>query len=337
MPVQRIVVIGASAGGIVALKALVSRLRSDFPVPVLMAMHVASDHKSLLPSILSRAGDLIAVQAEDGQALAPGRIYVAAPGFHLLAGRERLRVSNGPKENGFRPSVDVLFRSAAYHWGARSIGVVLSGSMDDGSSGLYAIKRMGGIAVVQDPRDAEYSDMPLSALSRASVDHKAAAGEIGALLNEVALQPAGPEPPDAAEYRQHLQVELDISSNDSAFDRALMEYGEPTRYTCPSCSGVLSKIEEGNTHRFRCHTGHGYSLASLLSEHRVHLEDRLWQGLMSLQESISLLNDAAERLRASGDEVGAQDFRAKVEEAKAHADTLRGLTLGEAKLARRVG
>ena len=182
MPVQRIVVIGASAGGIVALKALVSRLRSDFPAPVLMAMHVASD-----------------------------------------------------------------------------------------------------------------------------------------------------------EYRQHLQVELDISSNDSAFDRAIMEYGEPTRYTCPSCSGVLSKIEEGNTHRFRCHTGHGYSLASLLSEHRVHLENRLWQGLMSLQESISLLNDAAERLRASGDEAGAQGFRAKVEEAKAHADTLRGLTLGEAKLARRVG
>jgi len=239
MTTERVIVIGASAGGLVALRSLVSRLRADLAAPVLIAMHVAHDHRSLLPGILTRAGELPAREAEDGEPLARGRIYVARPGCHMLIEDQKIRLSNRPKENGFRPSIDVLFRSAAYHRGPAVIGVVLSGSLDDGSSGLYAIKRMGGTAVVQDPADAEYGSMPLSALSRVAIDHKLSAEAIGALLNELAAQAPASKTANADQYRKQLQADVAISANDSAFKMGLMDYGQPTRYTCPSCFGVF--------------------------------------------------------------------------------------------------
>src|SRR5689334_16252090 len=197
---ERIIVIGASAGGLVALRSLVSQLRADLTAPVLVVMHLSAERRSLLPDILTQSGALPAREARDGEELASGRIYVFKPGCHMVVDEGKIRLSNGPKENGFRPSIDVLFRSAAYHWGPAAIGVVLSGALDDGSSGLYAIKRMGGIAIVQDPAQAEYGSMPLSALSRVAVDHTLPAEAIGEQLNELAQQAPGPRPANADDY-----------------------------------------------------------------------------------------------------------------------------------------
>ena len=333
MSEQRIVVIGASAGGLAALRSLISRLGRNFPAPVLVVMHVCAERRSMLPVILTRAGDVPAVHAADGDRLAPGRILVAPPGFHLIVRSSSVCLSVGPKENGFRPSVDVVFRSAACAYGEGAIGVVLSGALDDGASGLYAIKRLGGIAIVQDPDEAEYASMPFTALQKTTVDRVAGAAEIGRLLNELIQTPPTASPADehTQAYRKQLEKEVSISATDSAFHMGIMDYAEPTRYTCPSCHGVLFKIAEGDAVRFRCHTGHGFTLASLMQEHRVHLEDKLWQGVMSLQESIALFEDAAERLEAAGDASGATDMRAKAEEAKEHADNLRRLTLRESR------
>jgi len=325
----RIVVIGASAGGISALKEVVAGLDRNFPAPVLVVTHLSSNHKSLLPDILTRAGDLPAQEALTGQDPAPGRIYTAAPGFHLLVRGSKLLLSSGPKENGFRPSVDALFRSAALEVGPGAIGVVLSGSLDDGASGLYAIKQMGGLAIVQSPADAEYDSMPLRAISAAKPDEQLSARHIGLRLNELIRQPIAARVGVAEEFLRQMKMEVDISASDSAFEFGIMEYGEPTRYTCPSCHGVLFKIQEGPLYRFRCHTGHGFSLPSLLHEQRIHLEDILWQSVMTLQESIALFNDSAERLANAGDEVGATDLREKAAEAKRKADALRELALSE--------
>ncbi|HET7158886.1 MAG TPA: chemotaxis protein CheB, partial [Burkholderiales bacterium] len=183
--------IAASAGGVHALEVLAGELPADLSVPVLVILHVSPHHKSLLPEILARAGALSAAEASDGEPLRAGHIHVAAPDHHLLVSQNRLRVTRGPKENHFRPSADVLFRSAAYHFGERVIGVVLSGSLADGSSGLYSIKRMGGIAIIQDPEEALYKSMPLASLNRAAIDYALPAPEIGQLLGALAREPAG--------------------------------------------------------------------------------------------------------------------------------------------------
>ena len=192
MGIERIVVIGASAGGVDALEQVVSRLPRALPAPVLVVLHLGRTQKSLLHRILDQAGPLPAREATDGEALQPGVIYVAQADRHLMTDARAMRITSGPKENHSRPSIDVLFRSAAYHFGARAIGIVLSGLLSDGSLGLYAIKRLGGIAVIQDAEEAAYSDMPLNAMRRVDVDYAMPASEIGPLLAALMQQPPAP-------------------------------------------------------------------------------------------------------------------------------------------------
>jgi two-component system chemotaxis response regulator CheB len=195
---------------------------------VLVVLHLSPTHKSLLPQILSRAGTLRAHEAEDGEPLQRGHIYVAPPDYHLMVEPERVRVTHGPKENHHRPSVDVLFRAAACHFGSRAIGIVLSGALSDGSSGLFAIRRLGGIAVVQDPEEAAYSSMPLSAMRRVDIDYMLPAGEIGKLLTGLMAESPRREPVDAENYRQDLRFDLDTAASDSPFDRGIMENAGPS-------------------------------------------------------------------------------------------------------------
>src|SRR5207247_2125761 len=175
-----VIVIGASSGGVDALIKLVGKLPPDLPAAVFVVLHVRPDVPSQLPAILNRAGSLPAAHAVDGEPIRRGRIYVAPPGFQTYVHRGRISVRLGPQENSNRPAIDPLFRTAAHHYGPRVVGVVLSGALDDGSAGLEAIKRAGGIAIVQDPDDAAVSDMPANALDRADVDHRLRADELGA-------------------------------------------------------------------------------------------------------------------------------------------------------------
>ena len=186
-----IVVIGASAGGMEALQKLVSRLPAGLPASLFVVWHLSPGVKSILPSILTKAGALPAVHPQDGDRIEPGRIYVAPNDHHMLLENGYIRVARGPKENRFRPAVDPLFRSAAYVYGPRVIGVVLTGALDDGTAGLWTIKLRGGTAIVQEPEEALIRGMPLNALDNVAVDYRLPVAEIGELLPSLVREPAG--------------------------------------------------------------------------------------------------------------------------------------------------
>src|SRR5579862_3126519 len=173
-----IIVIGASAGGVDAIKNLVRGLSVDIGASFFVVHHFPPFQKSHLPEILSRAGPLPAHQATNGEAILPGRIYIAPPDRHLLIKDGHIELFHGPKENFTRPAVDPLFRSAADSYGPRVIGVILTGLLDDGTAGLIHIKNKGGLAVVQDPDDALFAGMPNSALKRDHVDYSVKLSEM---------------------------------------------------------------------------------------------------------------------------------------------------------------
>jgi two-component system, chemotaxis family, protein-glutamate methylesterase/glutaminase len=287
---DRVVVIGASAGGVESLREVVRQLPADFPAPVLAVLHVPAYQPSSLPGILSSAGPLPASHPDDGTVMKAGHIYVAPPDCHLLVDDDRLVVTKGPRENRFRPSIDALFRSAAYNYGSRVMGVVLSGALDDGTSGLWTIKRLGGIAIVQKPNDARFESMPLSALANVHVDHELPAGDIGTLLVRLVSERrvGGASTADDA-LQKRIATELAIAVEGKAFEKGIMDMGELTPFTCPECHGALVRLKENKMTRYRCHTGHGYSDSALLEAVMETTSDMLWQVMRSLEEGVMLL------------------------------------------------
>src|SRR5690348_4386832 len=192
-PGHDIIVVGASTGGVEALAQLASDLPETLPAAVFVVLHLPPQAPSHLPQILARYGPLPASQPRDGEPIHHGRIYVAPPDFHLMVERGRVRVVRGPRENRHRPAIDPLFRTAALAYGPRVIGVILTGALDDGTAGLYAVKQRGGVAVVQDPRDALIDSMPRNALEYVAVYHCLPLREIAAPLTRLAHKPAPPE------------------------------------------------------------------------------------------------------------------------------------------------
>lgn len=332
---REIIVIGASAGGLEALKKLVAQLPSNFPAAVFIVWHISPEYPSMLPQILNRACPLSVAHAIDTEAIQPGRIYVAPPDHHLLVESGHVRVTHGPKENRFRPSVDVLFRSAARAYGSQVIGVVLTGALDDGAAGLYAVKERGGKAVVQDPFEALYPSMPIQAMKAVAVDHCISIKEMGSLLvsltNE-AFQEEGVNP-----VSEQMDIEVSVAREDNAFERGVMKLGQFSPYTCPECHGVLLQLKEGKRIRFRCHTGHAFSLNSLLVEVSKSIEDTLWNTLRAIEESEMLMSHMAEHLHEANDGNMVELFLHKAEQAKRQADLIRQAlmsqeTLSEEKL-----
>jgi two-component system chemotaxis response regulator CheB len=269
-----IVVIGTSRGGLEALRQLAPRLPADLPAAVLIVMHLSPDSPGYLAEMLNRTGPLPAADARDGEELQPGRIYVAVPGRHLMVEDDRIRLSSGPRESHARPSVDVLFRSAAFSYGPRVIGIVLTGLLDDGTAGLWAIKDRGGIAIVQSPREAEYPSMPESAKKHVKVDYVLTLAEIPEVLRkltaQVEFQRKANMPGDKLEIENRIALEGD------ALSTGVRSLGQPSFYTCPECHGSMVAIQEGSIKRFRCHTGHGFTAESLLEEALPRIENSLW-------------------------------------------------------------
>src|SRR5262249_31628360 len=213
-----------------------------------------------------------------------GCVYIAPPDHHLmLETNGRMRVTRGPKENRARPAVDPLFRSAALAFGSRVIGVVLSGGLDDGTAGLRGIKMCGGIAIVQDPADAQVDSMPGPALVHGSVDYSRPAREIGPLVAELMSRETRQIVPEA-DMRKQLEIEVDIAKG-SHRSIAVMQLGEPSMLTCPECHGTLLQIRGEKPWRFRCHTGHAFSADSLLSELTDVTEQAIWNAVRSIQEA----------------------------------------------------
>jgi two-component system, chemotaxis family, protein-glutamate methylesterase/glutaminase len=307
MATKDIVVVGASAGGMAALERLVAGLPRDLPAAVFIVWHLSPGVRTVLPALLSKAGPLPAAAPSDGDSIEHGRIYVAPNDHHMLLERGYIRVTKGPKENRFRPAVDPLFRSAAYLYGTRVIGVVLSGALDDGTAGLWAIKLRGGTAVVQDPADAMHRSMPLNALDNVEVDYKLPVADIGPLLGRLAREPAAPEPLIAANERDKMEAEVKIArESDPRLEDVFLKHGELSPFTCPECHGVLSMMRDGNIVRFRCHTGHALSSGTLLEAASEEVEQRLFDAVRALDETIMLLNQLGEEYAKKGN-IGAAE------------------------------
>jgi two-component system chemotaxis response regulator CheB len=327
MPGHDIIVVGASAGGVEALMELVRNLPSDLPASVFVVLHTPAHSHSVLPSILSRLGTVPASHGIDGECMEPGHIYVAPPDRHLLVYNDRVHLSHGPSENGHRPAIDPLFRTAARAYGRRVVGVVLSGLLDDGTAGLLSIKARGGIALVQDPKEALYSGMPRSAIENVSVDKVLSiagiAAELARLAGEEVEERGAPVSEDMVYETEIAEMEPETLTGD---DRP----GTPSGYACPACHGVLWEIHEGDMIRFRCRVGHAYAAESLLAEQSESLEAAMWTAFRALKESASLARKMAERARERGHNLAGVRFEMQASDADGRAGIIRGaLVKGE--------
>ena len=236
-------------------------------------------------------------------------------------------MKKGPKENRFRPSIDALFRSAAHACGPQAIGVVLSGALDDGTSGLWSIKRLGGITVVQRPNEARFESMPRSALEHVEVDHILPSTEIGALLGRLAAEPPPPGVAMEADERTRMEKEVRIAAEDGAYQKGVMEMGKFTPFTCPECHGALVRIAEGKMSRFRGHTGHAYTDSALLEAVMESTGQMLWQVIRSYEEALMLLQHMGRHLEEAGDTGRAAVFFKKASEIEKRSRTFHDATL----------
>lgn len=328
-----IIVVGASAGGVEVLCQLVRDLPPDLPAAIFIVLHISPQGTSVLPQILNRSRQkrykdfsFPAAHAQDGEEIVQGRIYVAPPDHHLLIKEGYVRVTRGPKENSHRPAVDPLFRTAARIYGRRVVGVVLSGTLDDGTAGLVAIKQQGGMAVVQDPEDAMYSGMPTSAIENVAVDHILPVADIAPVLMAIANQPIQEGENSVSE---DMEMESDMAELELEAMQSSDRPGTPSPFACPECAGVLWELSEGGVLRFRCRTGHAYSVGTLLAEQAEGVEDALWSALRALEEKAALAKRMAERARDRGSPFSAKHFEQQSQDLKQRAAVLRQLIIKE--------
>lgn len=301
MALRNIVVVGASAGGVRALQTLVRGLPADLEAALFVVLHTPSGEKSLLPEILTHAGELPALAAQEGSRIENGRVYVAPNNRHMLVERGRVRVVFRPRENLFRPAIDPLFRSAAFAYGARVIGILLSGTLDDGCDGLAEIGQRGGFAIVQKPSDAEFPQLPLNAIQRMNVDRVLPVTEIARfLVSEVTRSVTGEE--------------------------IYMASAKPGRHfdgiTCPDCHGPIYE-EDGGSLRFRCVAGHSYSPETMRIEHAKKLENALWSAIANFEEHATILRRLAQDKEGDGLPEDAADFEDEARRQEEHASELR--------------
>lgn len=307
MPKRDIIVIGTSTGGIHALQTIASALPENFPASVFAVLHTSEDNTGLLPPLLNKVSRIPAFYAVHNTPILPGRIYLAPPGRHLIVERGRVRLSVGPRENRHRPAADVLFRSAALAYGPRVIGVVATGHLDDGSSGLASIKARGGVAIIQDPDDALAPSMPRSAMDATDIDFVLPVEEIGPKLVDLVMEK------ESETSRRPQPAPVDSIKRTNA------------RYSCPECGGALNEVQEGGMERFRCRVGHTYSPESLFEDQSEALERALWAAIRTLEEHAEFSSRLAEKSLARNHHHLVDRFRERASSSREHASLLREL------------
>jgi two-component system chemotaxis response regulator CheB len=324
MPGHDIIVIGASAGGIEAISDLIVQFPEDLKAAVFIVIHISSDSPSMLAAILDRRTPLKAVEAKNGDKIEYGHIYVAPPDHHLLIKDSTVLTTLGPKENRARPAIDPLFRSAAVEYGPRVIGILLSGLLDDGVSGLLAIKNQNGKVLVQDPEDALFSDMPQRAINTVKVDFTLPVNKMGALIIQLVIDQitGNSVPPD------DLQNEIKIAENGEYNNSYQPDPGYV--YSCPECNGPMKEIKDGDLTRYRCITGHAYTLANLLSQQKDVFEAALFAALRILEERANLLERMVTGDPKSLHSVTYKDLKRRAEETRKHAKVIRDIILNKA-------
>ena len=304
-----IIAIGASQGGVHALKTIVAGLGSGFSSPILVVLHIGAS-QSILPSILSEADGLAAGFARNGEKIRAGRIFVAPPDHHLLVKDGVLELSRGPRENWARPAVDPLFRSLAFEYGPDAIGIVLSGQLNDGTAGLYEIKRQGGIAIVQTPSSAEAPSMPGSALENVAVDYCMPVAEMPRLLRRLSLE--------RSNIRRPPRPRVPAIKKQGNMER-------PTALSCSECGGAMREQTIGSITQFRCHIGHMMTAEVLASAQAEILENSLSEIRRLLNERVALCRTIAEQQRAKGNAQVADKWIRTAEDAEARAQMVQPL------------
>lgn len=315
----KLVVIGVSAGGLNALGLLVAQLPADFAAAVLIVHHMgATGSNDAMLQVLNRAGTLPCKQAKNGERIVAGRIYLAPPDNHLMVSGGKILITKGARENRARPAIDPLFRSAAVDYGNAVIGVVLTGFLDDGTAGMNVIRRCGGICVVQDPADAAYPDMPQNVLNNVKVDHCVALADMGALLVRLAGRKLSarrkPVPDDIAiESKIAARVLSDLESVEAL--------GTQVPFNCPGCGGVLWQVGKVKDEllRYRCHTGHAYTAATLLADQSAKMEETLWIALRMFEENRNLL------IKMGAEGTASPSFAERVAQSKVHIGRIRAM------------
>ncbi len=316
-----IVVIGASAGGVEALTRLVRALPPGLPASLFVVCHFPSGFRSVLPEILSGSGPLLATHAIDGELFHPGHIYVAPPDYHLLlAAENRIQLRRGPRENHHRPAIDPLFRSAARNYGSRVIAVVLTGFLNDGAAGLLAVRSAGGLAVVQDPADAEVAVMPETAARIAGADHCVTLDRLAPLLAELIQQP--PAASGGSTMTDPFEKMPEIVNADMNEQVRNGRRGRLTMFACPDCGGSLWQVNEDKLVQFRCHVGHAYQGETLLQEQTDLLETALWTAVRIFKERHLLARQLAEQEARRGSAAPAARFQEQADQAARYGDLI---------------
>jgi two-component system chemotaxis response regulator CheB len=322
---RNIVVIGASAGGVEALSALFRKLPEHLEAAVFVVLHISPYETSALHRILGRASRMRVVAAQNGETIVDGTVYVASADRHLMVDAGCVRLTRGPKESRSRPAVDVLFRSAAAAYGSRVIGVVLSGALDDGTAGLWAVKDRRGLAFAQDPTTADHGSMPQSAIEHVDVDFVGTTDDIAREIVRAVRTFGETVMPSIKD--SHRAIENTIAATGAGMEAGVMNLGKISKYTCPDCHGVLIQIEEGSVVRFRCHTGHAFSMKSLIAEVNDSIDNGLWDTLRAIEERIMLLRQMADLVDRSAASLEGESFRRQADDAERRLKPLRELVL----------
>jgi two-component system chemotaxis response regulator CheB len=292
MSASTVVVIGTSTGGMDALTRLAAQLPGDFAAPIFVVHHMAADTSgAALVQAINKSGRLVCTEAHNGEPFQGGHIYLAPTDHHLLLMKGKMLVTKGARENRSRPGIDPLFRSAAVAYRSKVVGVLLTGYLDDGTAGMTAIHRCGGVCVVQDPRDAAYPDMPQNALNRVKIDHTVPLAEMGALLVRLLHRRTAKDSP----VPQDIAIEAKIAERVLSDLTSVDALGEQVPFNCPGCGGVLWEVVKGNSLRYRCHTGHAFSAPVLLAEQTAKIEETLWVALRMFEERRNLLMNMSDR------------------------------------------
>ena len=324
--VSQVVVVGASAGGYTALIKLIGQLSPDFSAPILVVQHISADATGdVILDALNKFSKLKCVHAVNEEMLQNGYVYLAPSDHHLLVVESgRMHVTKGAQENRSRPAIDPLFRSAAVAFGNRTIGIILTGYLDDGTAGMVAIKRCGGTCVVQDPKDADYPDMPTNALNQVKVDYCVPISGMGDILLKLTARKAENQVPIPEDLRREALIAERVLSDLDAVNAL----GKQVPFNCPGCGGVLWKMNEGSLLRYRCHTGHAYTAASLLAEQTGKIEETMWVALRMFEERRNLLTTISKEQKGAA----ARSAKERADQSQTHIDRIRSILLSDDKV-----
>jgi two-component system chemotaxis response regulator CheB len=322
---KKIIVIGASAGGYQPIADLVKSLPVDPDVAVFVVLHMSkSSSASVVLHHLQQRTTLNCRVAEDGELIQGGHLYLAPADHHLMVKNGFIRVHNGPRENRWRPSIDVLFRSAAANYDSHVIGIILSGLLDDGTSGMSAIKRSGGLCIVQEPEEAVYPDMPNSVLSIVDVDYRVPLSDMGYIITDNLSKQSTAMLPIPDDVRVEAEItEKMISSIDD-----LQKIGTHSNFSCPDCGGGLWKINNDGVHRYRCYTGHVYTERVLSQMQSEELEASLWVSIRIMEERRNFLNIIAGHEMEAGHKAASLETKNRALEVEIHIKRLKSVLKG---------